>query len=1423
MDKKIKVILSVIIAVSLVFACIPGVPESVAAIGAENISLDQNFDSFAANTGFKTVFASEDWTTWASGNAAVNSEGKLAASSRFGVYTTKTFHSGYVQADLSFNSAASNVGNLWARSPSASANAAGEICARWEIKQSGTKYSAILQLIVRDSTEYGLSGAGIIVEQASMDYVLGETLTTKLQVIGNLVQVFVNGDAMITASLNPSYEVSTRAGHFGFGYANTSSYDVTYDNIQIEELNTYSVSIDNALNGVSVDRVKDIVKDSTLHTRTAFAAGETVTITANDTLNLNVQTQSGEVVELTEKEAGKIYTFTMPVENVTILDSTETVYQYSNDFSEYSAGATATDIFTAEAGFNAINGANASVNTDGKLAASKGFDVLTSNKLTNSYIQADISFDTPAADGTYYTGNLYARHIQTGMQEIRSRFEIKKNGESVIATLQLIVYDKDITDGTSGESYYEAGPLIHGYTISDFDPEATYTVRLETIGNLVCVSLNNQVVITKSLNPAHAIATREGSFGFGNPGSKTCAVTFDNVSIEQQKVYSVSISEELTGTYVDRVEDVRYASTKHSRTAYTAGETVILTVPNVTGLDLTTLRYQTTDGQAALTLGENSQCVFTMPEADVSILCNVQSGPDQPSDGAYVNDFSNCPIGSTAVDVFTAADGFTTTNGANASVNADGKLAASKGFDVLTSNKLSNSYIQAEITVAAPATDGTYYSGNLYARHVQNGTQEIRSRFMVKKSGTNITATLQLIVYDKDISDGTSGESYYEAGPLIHSYAISDFDPAATYMVRLETIGNLVRVSLNGQVVITKALDPSYAIAVREGSFGFGNPGSNMCAVTFDNVSIAELKVYNVSVDEAISGVVVDQSKDVVKESTLHARTAYAAGEKVNITVKNSTGLNLSTLRYVANGTETVLALDAGNTTSFTMPDGDVTILCDVYSVTGNPAQMPYENGFSDYSAGATATELFLEEDGWKVSNGQNALITGDGKLSTSSGFDIFVAERYSNGYIQADITVPAPTADGTYYSGNLYARHVQNGMQEIRTRIMVKKSGESCTATLQLVVYDKDISEGTSEKTYYELGPMLCDYVISGFDPSAVYTVRLETIGNMIRVYLNGRVVIVKTMDVDYDISGREGSFGFGNPARSTSGVTFDNLKIDQYDVYSMSIDPTMTDFISVTSYSAINSATIQHNRNSYIPGEFITLQLNVVDGKIADVNKLKYIGTSGEHLITSHDSDILYGFAMPTENIIVTSVAVAASFGSDSDVLFCDNFDEERLMVDNGWTKDLVIHNGQLQISAADLYLNNIAGASAWSDYSVEATITVDNAMEAEKDCQAMLCARNNYEFGIYFKAGAKTGSFRLVDRFGDSAAVLYSTKIGEAVMGESYTLKLVVAGNTLTGYVNGVKLFTVISDSGTEGTIGLRSIRANAQIDDVIVKKP
>lgn len=1415
MVKKIKVFLSVIIAVSLVLACIPGVPGSVAAIGEENIRLEQNFDSFAANTGFKTVFASEDWTTWASGNAAVNSEGKLAASSRFGVYTTKTFNSGYVQADLSFNSTASNVGNLWARTPSASANAAGEICARWEIKQSGTKYSAILQLIVRDSTEYGLSGAGIIVEQASMDYVLGETLTTKLQVIGNLVQVFVNGDAMITASLNPSYEVSTRAGHFGFGYANASSYDVTYDNIQIEELNTYSVSIDNALNGVSVDRVKDIVKDSTLHTRTAFAAGETVTITANDTLNLGVQTQSGEAVELTEKEAGKTYTFTMPAENVTIQDSAETVYQYSNDFSEYSAGASATDIFTAEYSFTIANGVNASVNTDGKLAASKGFDVLTSNKLTNSYIQADITFDTPAADGTYYTGNLYARHIQTGMQEIRSRFEIKKSGASVIAILQLIVYDKDITDGTSGESYYEAGPLIHGYTISDFDPETTYTVRLETIGNLVCVSLSDQVVIAKSLNPAHAIAAREGSFGFGNPGSKTCSVTFDNVSIEQQKVYSVSFGEELTGTYVDQVEDVRSASTNHSRTAYTAGETVILTVPNVIGLDLTTLRYQTTDEQMALTLDEKSQCVFTMPEADVSILCNVQSDSDEPSDEAYVNDFSEHPIGATATDIFTTEAGFTTNNGTNASVDADGKLAASGKFCVFTDESFNSGYVQADMVFNSAASN----VGNLWARTPSpsiNAAGEICARWEIKQSGSQYTATLQLITRDTT-EYGLSGSG------IIVEQAAMDYALGQTLTTKLQVIGNFVQVFVNGEAMITAALNPAYEIATREGHFGFGYANSSSYNVTYDNIQIGELKVYNVSVDKTLSGVFVDQVKDIVKDSTLHTRTAYFAGENVNITVKNSSGLNLKTLRYAVNGAETVLTLDANNTSSFTMPDGHVMILCDVYSMAGNPAQMPYENGFSDYSAGATATELFLEEDGWKVSNGQNALITGDGKLSTSSGFDIFVAERYSNGYIQADIAVPAPTADGTYYSGNLHARHVQNGMQEIRTRIMVKKSGESFTATLQLVVYDKDISDGTSDKTYYEMGPILYDYVISGFDPSAVYTVKLETIGNMVRVYLNGRIVFAKTMDVDYDISGREGSFGFGNPVRNTSGVAFDNLKIDQYDVYSMSIDPTMSDFISVTSYSAINSATIQHVRNSYIPGEFITLQLNVVDGKIADVNNLKYIGISGENAITSHDSDVLYGFAIPDENITVTSVAVTASFGAESDVLFCDSFDEERLMLDNGWAKDLVIRNGQLQIAAEDLYLTNLVSASTWSDYSIEATITVDNAVEAEKDCQAMLCARNNYEFGIYFKAGAKTGSFRLVDRFGGKAEVLYSTKIGEAVMGECYTLKLVVIGNTLTGYVNGVKLFTVVSNSGTEGTIGLRSIRANAQIDDVIVKKP
>lgn len=1135
----------------------------------------------------------------------------------------------------------------------------------------------------------------------------------------------------------------------------------------------------------------------------------------------------------------------MPTENVTVScekngdgsdpDAAEELLKVIADFNGQADGTNAEDIATAESGWSFVYEKDRTAVVQNEMLYMAGYPVndnlsgrvslTTTEKYADGYIQADVKLEAPTDSArTYYTGNLIARCVDHQINEIGTRFGLKLNSNGTItATLELLVRDPNTNNG----SYYGTvtGVAANSYTISDFDINKVYNVKLQTVGNCVTVFLDNESVIVCTLDNTYAVATRTGSFGVANLSRNSTGVAYDNVVAVSLKTHNVSAT---NGVETKTIRDLKTVTTMRSRNAYIAGEVVTLEVTDE-ALDLETLSVKTESGEpvALIEALPQQQYTFVMPKENVSVTCEKLANVPGRAEGETLDSLNfDSVANNTALSTVLDNTWVTSPSPLNANNFKVVNEAVSTQFAfTATKNQAFNSgYVQADICIAEPTTalsgasgSKTVYGGNLSLRYSNDGnyTEELRTRFKVTKSANGAySAALELVVYNKN-------DSTYGNLPAVKSYPLTSFAFGKTYNVKLTAIGNYLEVSLDEAVVMQYCLNPDGELSGFEGYAAFGHT-SNSFAVTFDNITIVKYDTYTVQKDSELADLLKLSQYAEPRTSKVYERNAFVAGERVTVEVLDASTLKMETLRYqTADGSETALKINASNKGSFYMPEEDVTILCSSLS---NTADLPYFADFTGYPAGTTADTLFTANDGWNTVNSAKAFITENGKLEVPATVDILTSQTFHDGYIQADIQFAEPISDGTFYAGNMYANYITLAKQEIRTRFAITKNGDSSTVVLQLVGYDIDLSGGT-DGSHYPQSPMIASYNVGKLDPNAVYTVKLEVIGNFVQVSLNGGVVIARTMDSEWKVSQRSGSFGFGGHVNTKNAVsaTYDNVYINSYDVYGLSINDSMEGMIKLDAYPDFYNSANQHSRSSFLAGEFVILHLDVVDGKTADSSKLQYIGPSGTTAITAHNSDTMYGFTMPAERIVVTSVAVDASSGSEDGVLLYDTFDEERLMIDNGWERDVVIKNGAIQLGTDEgvltLNLTQKRGATEWTDYSAEATITMTKAAFSDQDMVAALCARGGYEFGIYFPAGSQKGYFRLYDRTSKEFLV---TSVGTAVIGESYTLRIELSGTTLTGYVNGEKVFTVKDDTCSSGAIGLRLTRAYIECDNVIVKE-
>ncbi len=500
--------------------------------------------------------------------------------------------------------------------------------------------------------------------------------------------------------------------------------------------------------------------------------------------------------------------------------------------------------------------------------------------------------------------------------------------------------------------------------------------------------------------------------------------------------------------------------------------------------------------------------------------------------------------------------------------------------------------------------------------------------------------------------------------------------------------------------------------------------------------------------------------------------------------------------------------------------------------VTQNPATGEEEEGnitflvdenFDEYNNGDTPVRF---SNGWRTTN--NDAVVRDGKLLLNTSANLYARENFTNGYVSADILLEDVSdvfaqaeEDTTVYPVSLTARNTLNSdMHEFRTRIALTKGADGeYTAQMQVVVYSR---------TDYE-GPQVYSYPITDFAFGKTYNLKIICVGNYFAVAMDDILLFERACATTHGLYERQGIFGILT-AENTANVLLDNVQIVKYAPRQITVHEDCAEEVSVYSYpDLIAGSKESYQRTAYYVGEHVKIWVSPKEGYVLDTNSLKYITASGETRIVDHASNVLYGFFMPAADVVVYAAFVPGS-GPVNDIFFTENFDGDNSMLDNGWNANGNIINGRLLLggSLSSVYLTDLLGADSWSDYTVQAEVSLSDADLNYNIGVAAVCVRtsgtgNGYEFGIQMGTSARTGIFRLYDR--TTRTVLAQGNGGLTVeRDKTYQLKVVVQGNRIICFVDGVCIFDVVdsANSNPVGTIGLRTNAGNGYYDNIVVRK-
>ncbi|GIG85316.1 pectate lyase family protein [Plantactinospora endophytica] len=179
-----------------------------------------------------------------------------------------------------------------------------------------------------------------------------------------------------------------------------------------------------------------------------------------------------------------------------------------------------------------------------------------------------------------------------------------------------------------------------------------------------------------------------------------------------------------------------------------------------------------------------------------------------------------------------------------------------------------------------------------------------------------------------------------------------------------------------------------------------------------------------------------------------------------------------------------------------------------------------------------------------------------------------------------------------------------------------------------------------------------------------------------------------------------------------------------------------------------------------------------------------------------------------------IITNPAQAAT-------LYSDNFDDGNA---DGWSKSggdwAVATDGSpayRQANSGSELARGFAGDNGWTNYQVQARVKPLSFNGANR--VVAIAARANSATRMYRLALLNANRAELQAVNGSAITVLGSASVSVAT-GSWYTLRLVVNGSTIQGFVNGTQVGSGSSSAQTAGRIALVTVFASAIYDDVSV---
>ncbi|HYH05085.1 MAG TPA: family 16 glycoside hydrolase [Bacillota bacterium] len=186
----------------------------------------------------------------------------------------------------------------------------------------------------------------------------------------------------------------------------------------------------------------------------------------------------------------------------------------------------------------------------------------------------------------------------------------------------------------------------------------------------------------------------------------------------------------------------------------------------------------------------------------------------------------------------------------------------------------------------------------------------------------------------------------------------------------------------------------------------------------------------------------------------------------------------------------------------------------------------------------------------------------------------------------------------------------------------------------------------------------------------------------------------------------------------------------------------------------------------------------------------------------------------------IMLLSIGMFCQFQANAALLFSDDFEDGNT---TGWSKSngtwAVVTDGSKVIkqSALSTTAYMYTGQSSWANYTVQAKVKVLSFNGTDRF--AGVCARYTSTSNFYFARLVSSNRLEIAKKVGGNVNVLAS-KAFTVTTGNWYTLGLTVNGTTLSCSVNGTTELTATDSSLSSGKIGITTMNASAEFDDIAV---